>query len=369
MDIDMHYYGTYALARAAGIKPDVALRIATAAEFVDDSTDTEIIVNPQGARFRGESTAHHPSDFAPNNDRDDQLLVWLPFHFLPGNEGTTQTQRLVCRKNSKIAQEMVAHHLELSDRIFAAEMIGITAHVYADTFAHYGFSGVSSRANRVDSLSITLVNGAPLTGRLERFMGKFGLQGGLMKNFRDAVTAAASAGAEDTTGALGHGAVATFPDQPYLEWSYSYQFPDVVGSNQRIARQNAGDYLEGAQFLHAMFLEFAKRRPDYVDAKGPLSFDKIEGTVDQIFKTVLDCDGRIALWKKALADGKLSAEPDATLIDYDHQSWRNQVAKLATFPEPEMASGVPVYHFYTAAALHQYYILRDLLPRYGIYVI
>src|SRR5271154_2124755 len=98
---------------------------------------------------------------------------------------------------------MVAHHLELSDRTFAAEMIGITAHVYADTFAHYGFSGVSSRTNRVDSRSINLVNGSPLTGKIERFMGKFGLQGGLMKNFRDVVTAAASATAEDTTGALG----------------------------------------------------------------------------------------------------------------------------------------------------------------------
>ena len=26
MDVDMHYYGTYALARAAGLAPDVALR-------------------------------------------------------------------------------------------------------------------------------------------------------------------------------------------------------------------------------------------------------------------------------------------------------------------------------------------------------
>src|SRR5580658_5255170 len=76
MDIDMHYYGTYALARAAGLSASVARRIATAAEFVDDSTDTEVIVHPDGARFRGESTAHHPTDLAPNNDRDDQLLVW-----------------------------------------------------------------------------------------------------------------------------------------------------------------------------------------------------------------------------------------------------------------------------------------------------
>ena len=273
MDIDMHYYGTYALARAAGIRADVSWRIATAAEFVDDSTDTEVIVNPQGARFRGASTAHHPSDFAPNNDRDDQLMVWLPFHFLPGNEGETQTQRLVCRKNSAIAKAMVAHHLQYADRTFAAELIGITAHVYADTFAHYGFSGVSSRTNRVDSTSISLINGSPLTGKIESFMGKFGLQGGLMKNFREAATAMASAGAEDSTGALGHGAVATFPDQPYLEWSYSYEMADVITPPVHVERQNANDYMEAAEAIYNMFRDFAGLRKDLQDPKGPRDFD------------------------------------------------------------------------------------------------
>src|ERR1039458_4907350 len=127
MDIVMHYYGTYALARAAGLRADVSRQIATAAELVDDSTDTEFIVNPNGARFRGESTAHHPADFAPNNDRDDQLMVWLPFHFLPAAIGTTQSQRLVCRKDSIVAKEMVAHHLQMADRIFAPELMGIAA--------------------------------------------------------------------------------------------------------------------------------------------------------------------------------------------------------------------------------------------------
>ena len=75
MDIDMHYYGTFALARAAGLDRNVAVRIATAAEFVDDSTTTEIIVHPDGARFRGEATAHHPTDLLPNNNLDDQMQV------------------------------------------------------------------------------------------------------------------------------------------------------------------------------------------------------------------------------------------------------------------------------------------------------
>ena len=35
-------------------------------------------------------------------------------------------------------------------------MLGIAAHVYADTFSHYGFSGVSSRGNKVYNSSFRL---------------------------------------------------------------------------------------------------------------------------------------------------------------------------------------------------------------------
>ena len=37
MQIHMHYYGTYAMARAAGITRNAVKIIATAAQFVDDN--------------------------------------------------------------------------------------------------------------------------------------------------------------------------------------------------------------------------------------------------------------------------------------------------------------------------------------------
>lgn len=37
MQIDMHYYGTYAMALASGITRNAAKVIATAAQFVDDN--------------------------------------------------------------------------------------------------------------------------------------------------------------------------------------------------------------------------------------------------------------------------------------------------------------------------------------------
>jgi hypothetical protein len=369
MDIDMHYYGTYALARAAGLASDVALLIATAAEFVDDSTDTQVVVNPQGARFRGESTAHHPTDFAPNNDPDDQLSVWVPFHFVPGNVGATQSQKLVCQKNSQIAQDMVAHHLELCETAFGIEMIGVTAHVYADTFAHYGFSGVSSRVNRVQFGTINLVNGDPILPKVDRFFGKFGIQGGMLRNFRDSVATLVSNVAEDTTGALGHGSVATFPDQPYLEWSYEYELSNLQSGPAKVQRQNANDYMEAAEALYNLFRKFADNRKDCQDDKGPVEFDTIKQTVRQIVTLGADRDGRIAAWLKALQDGKLSKQADTNVQVYDHQPWRNQMNMLAGLPQPQDASSFGVYHFNQAAALHKHYMLRELLPKNGILVV
>jgi hypothetical protein len=365
MDIDMHYYGTYALARAAGLSADVARRIATAAEFVDDSTDTEVIVHPDGARFRGESTAHHPTDLTPNNDRDDQLLVWVPFHFLPGADGDTQSKRLVCRKNSAVAKDMVRHHLDCCDKPYAVELMGITAHVYADTFAHYGFSGVSSRVNRVKSDSFNLENGDPLAGAFDRFIGKFGTQGGLLKNFR---TRLVSEIAADVSGALGHGAVATFPDQPYLEWSYSYEMPADAGTDSVVERQNANDFVEGAAALHEMFREFAKRMPLFSDGHG-LDFDTFCPMVRAIVTKAVAREGRVAEWKKAIGEGKFSRDGAETIADYNHTEWRKQTDQLGLLEKPEMVSGVPVHHFHHAAAMHRNYVLRELLPDYGIYVI
>jgi hypothetical protein len=43
MQIDMHYYGVYALARLAGLKPEAARIIATASEYMDDSVGSDTL--------------------------------------------------------------------------------------------------------------------------------------------------------------------------------------------------------------------------------------------------------------------------------------------------------------------------------------
>ena len=55
----MHYYGTYAIARIAGLKPKDAKIIAYSAQFVDDSTHTDSEVHPDGGMLYGVATGLH----------------------------------------------------------------------------------------------------------------------------------------------------------------------------------------------------------------------------------------------------------------------------------------------------------------------
>ena len=134
MQLDMHYYGTYAMARLAGLKPSVCKTIATASQFVDDNAAKSQIEFQDGGRIDAQATAHHVSDIISNRDPADQRQVWVPFHFLPGNKGGEFSERLICRDDSTVAKEMVDHHLHFAKDNMGPFLIGIAAHVYADTF-------------------------------------------------------------------------------------------------------------------------------------------------------------------------------------------------------------------------------------------
>jgi len=225
MQLDMHYYGTYAMARRAGLKPATCKTIATAAQFVDDNAAKSHIEFQDGGRIDAEATAHHVSDVIRNLDAEDQRQVWVPFHFLPGNQGKTFSQRLICREDSKIAKALVDHHLGYATHPADVCLIGVAAHIYADTFSHWGFSGVGSRYNKVDNDSFKFHGGLDpdiadyIKKKEKEFFRRYGKGGGFIANIKSWL-------AETVSGALGHGAVATYPDRPYLKWSFEYEYPE-----------------------------------------------------------------------------------------------------------------------------------------------
>lgn len=359
MQLDMHYYGTYALARSAGLLPKICKIIATSSQFVDDNAASTHIEFEDGGRIDSQATAHHVSDIISNRDPEDQRQVWVPFHFLPGNEGNGFTERLTCVKNSELAREMVNHHLKYANQKVGPFLIGVTAHIYADTFSHFGFSGVGSRRNKVDNDSIEFNGLDPdikdyITKKAEGFFRRYGRGGGFIANIKSWL-------AETISGALGHGAVATYPDRPYLKWSFEYEYPVKV----RVERDNPKDFMDGCSALHQMFTRFGKLNPEMSSGDGVL-FSSIKGSVTEIISFQGKKGYRVAKWRTAARNGKLGIK--FRIPDYDPETWMKEGSEMNSGEDSKIALGSNLYRFYQAASLHRQYLLRELLPEHELVV-
>jgi len=355
MQVDMHYYGTYALAKTAGLKRAVCKIIATASQFVDDNAAKIHVEFQDGGRIDAQATAHHVSDIIKNRDQEDQRKVWVPFHFLPGNKGQSFSERLLCRENSKIAQEMVKHHLAYDKHGAGVHLIGIAAHVYADTFSHFGFSGVGSRRNKVDNDSFEFDTHLDpdiadyIKDKAKDFFRRYGKGGGFIANIKSWL-------AESVSGALGHGAVATYPDRPYLKWSYRYEYPH----NRRVERDNRKSFLNGCRALHAMFSQLAANNERLSDGSG-VPFSSIESAVASILAFQAKKGDRIKKWRTEAKQGHIGLKAFEIPL-YKPETWMKQSADLNSSENSHKALRSHLYRFYQAASIHRQFVLRELLP-------
>jgi len=381
MQVDMHYYGTYCLARTAGLTQEASHIIANAAQFVDDNAQQTEIELDDASSCDVCATAHHTLDIS-NINKDDQRQVWVPFHFLPGNEGHEFTAKLVCRKDSLIAQQMCANHLSLSQKSYFLPLIGIMAHVYGDTFAHYGFSGVSSRKNRLvndsfefqESLSEEIKN--YIVGKKEQFFNDYKpiMENIKVKKKRDKLSRIIdsvkkllqqkfdilqSTAAEQFSGALGHGAAVTFPDRPFLEWRFTYE-----NGNDSGWHNNPETFLEYSEKIHRLFKQIADNHPQWAETAQYQEWEKLAPKIDNILRLQGAKEQRINAWEDAAKKGDLLNLPEKIPT---YKDW-NQGFQNLKESDSQQVMEHPIYGFYQAASYHRWYVLRELLPEHGLMV-
>jgi hypothetical protein len=348
MQVDMHYYGTYAMARAAGLKADICKIIATAAEFVDDNAGHQNLNAKDQGHLHVTASAHHSAN-GNNLNNDDQRLVWVPFHFLPGNEGDSYELRLQCVKDSEIAQQMLAHHLSRANKIYGPHLIGVAAHVYADTFAHYGFSGISSPANYIDEDTIEFHTALPSDTKNY-----------LQKKWMRFKTSFESDAAEALSKGLGHGAAHTYPDRPYLSWSFKYE----DGRDSGI-RDNTATFLEACEKLQNFFIAYGKANTD-MQERPPTPFSDMKDTIEDLLSQTKRGPKRIEAWKDLIAAGKLFAAEQIPV--YDASEWLNDLANIEEMEDSSKVIDMDVFKFLQATAIHRTFVLRELLPSHGLLV-
>jgi hypothetical protein len=324
--------------------------IAYAAQLVDDSTGSDSKEHKDGGLLYAISTAHHPLQSLKDSrlkrkardSTDEQRKIWVPFHFLPGGKGNTFSEKLLCIKNSDIAQEMLENNLETAlKKPYGLELMGITAHVYMDTFSHYGFSGISSGFNRIKNGTITFIK-KPKT--YDYIIKKF-------KSFIEKYMAVKA------TKSLGHAGAATYPDRPYLQWQFDFEKPrpdNVITS----IRDNSADFLEACKCLHVFFSKFAKKK--YAAADTHRKFKDIEAVVRKIISCEAEKEVRIKAWyDSGLIKG---------CVQYIPETWEKEKKMFPRYAASKESIDTNIYRFHQAATFHRYYILKDLLPAHGIAV-
>jgi len=207
MDIDFHFGTIYVLSRWANFDAETAKTLATASQFVDDNLPN----NPLTKNYR--HSGHEPLENLTDLKNDDK--VWIPFHFLPSLDGSGD-ERLICQKNSSLAQQLAdfMSSITISDNqnLFR---LGISLHVYADTWAHRKFSGFISRSNRVSNPKII----SPTQAEWEKIEDAF----------------------IHALPPLGHAKAIHWPDRPYADWQCS-AFPD--------GRKNWEEFLEASHSIY-----------------------------------------------------------------------------------------------------------------------
>jgi hypothetical protein len=266
MQIDFHHAVTYTVARISGFDHKSADIIAYAAQYVDDSSTSGFLRFNNGVRYQRQATAHPMLD-AENLDNDDNSLSWLPFHFLPGNNlldagSVTDTDyfgKLVCRPDSHIAKAMMASAIRAKERPQGLHRLGMAAHVFVDTFAHQGFIGQRHNHNKAS-------------------------------NIRDSENKELSA---LPVPPIGHGLVGTYPDQPYLKWSYE------DSNGERISRDNPHNFTLAADRLCQEFRRYILGKPD-ADVQG---LGDVRNKITDMFVSITYLDGEVrhGKWLDALA--------------------------------------------------------------------
>ena len=107
--------------------------------------------------------------------------------------------------------------------------------------------------------------------------------------------------AETLSGALGHGTVLTYPDRPYLQWKFDYEYPERRSSG---LRDNPATFLDACKNLHGIFQQICEQCQNLRTDEGR-NFEDIKNVISQILSIQAPCKDREDAWKSAAKAGDL----------------------------------------------------------------
>ena len=270
MQMDFHYYATYAAAYIAGYSHDDSLAIAYSAQFVDMCTKTYLkgIGGPVSA-----ATTQLQAELADARTDiiglQDITRIWSSFHFLPRNLDVNPEQRcsrryrrkyrLICGPNGDLLVDTVK--LAKGKGLEAA---GIAMHVLADTWAHQYFAGTPSIViNNTNEYFYEIVyrDGKPV-----EIPVKFRHNPTAKDDLENSVyTNTVQQGGENSIMNLGHGRAGHLPDYSFARYKYMpawANYREVIKDNPMDYAQAFTQMIYALKYLRGDIQEFEKDKYD-----------------------------------------------------------------------------------------------------------
>ena len=253
MQLDFHYYATYAAAYLAGYPHEECLTIAYSAQFTDCCSRT--FLTRIGGPSSAATTQLQLELMEANTDPvglQDITRIWASFHFLPGDLSATRKHcsrkylrkyRLICHPNGPLLIDTV----ELA-RGKGPEATGLAMHVLADTWAHRYFAGTPSLAinNTNNEFYEILPEEDGYGERTVRFNHNPASPDDPEKGI---YTNSLYQANENSIMNLGHGRAGHFPDYSYAR----YRYMPAWGEYRVVLKDNPSDYLNAfQQMIYAM---------------------------------------------------------------------------------------------------------------------
>ena len=350
MKIDAHYYAVLAFCLACGFDKGSAATIAYASQFVDDAKINHIIIAgsiPENVQqydmindqpsFFNMATCHSYTRIKTFN-YSAMINNTSAFHFVPGCKGACFVRKMRCVERGQIIEQILEEAL-VEDNLVK---LGLVLHVYADTFSHQGFSGLLSKVNDIEQLSILEGSGI--------LMDKFKYH---LKWLKDAVYKHF----DRLMPAYGHGQASVYPDLPYLKWCYDYDFSDEFSRNLKSSPNISNPLRFTWAFIYMTkhLADYLRRHPQYRKTSPD------PDCMDVLFQALLikkTDKKRVRNWQKTLVDQGLLNPSDREAIEYDEYRWLKEAFENfdpKKFSQREVPDARLKQDFSTSA-WYQYYL-------------
>lgn len=315
MEISSHYYALLALSRICGISKDTSHKIAYASQFVDDAK-INCITSTDGFDMENIATCHSYSKIRTFNYQA-MIHNTVSFHFPPGCEGDDFTQKLVCKENSPIIRQIIEEEITGYPEIF-----GMLMHIYADTFAHQGFSGLLSSQNDIEKLEAK---------NLLKFQnGVWSYFSYLWKNLKILNRFKEEKDFDDFMPAYGHGQAEHYPDIPYLEWSYEYSHDRCNRSNgETVEVNNVERFRRAFENIQECLVSYLEKHPKYKDPN--FNENKKKSSLVEFFEILKareSTKNKIKSWQRFLVNNEYyNHKEDNHIISYNETLWIKELIK------------------------------------------